>query len=116
MAGLAAAAQTHDEWQAQVVELAALNGWEHLHVRKSVGRGKKWTTTTNRKGWPDLFFWHERDQRQLAVEIKVGRDKPTSEQLETLRSLAAAGIETAVWYPAQFDEAVQVLARRRARH
>lgn len=105
---------THEEFQQQIIDLAHLNGWAHLHVRKTVGRGKKWTTSTNLKGWPDLFLWHERDQRQLAVEIKVARDKPTDEQLAVLASLKAAGIETYVWYPVDFDNAVRVLARRRA--
>lgn len=105
---------THDEYQQQIVDLAALNGWAHLHVRKSIGRGSKWTTTTNIKGWPDLFLWHEKDQRQLAVEIKVGRDTAKPEQIEVLASLERAGIETHVWYPDDFDEAARVLARRRA--
>lgn len=101
------------EWQEQVIELAQLNGWAHLHVRKSVGRGAKWTTTTNLKGWPDLFLWHERDHRTLAIELKVRPNTATPDQLAVLASLNAAGIESYVMFPEQFDELAAVLARRR---
>lgn len=104
------------EWQEQVIELAQLNGWAHLHVRKSIGRrgGKAgWQTTTNLKGWPDLFLWHERDQRTLAIELKVRPNTATSDQLAVLASLRAAGIESYVMFPEQLDELAAVLARRR---
>lgn len=103
---------THVEWQQQIVDLAHMNGWLHLHVRRSIGRGKKWVTSTNVIGWPDLLLWHERDQRVLAVELKVGKDRPTDEQTAVLESLHRAGIETHVWYPVDLDAAVSILARR----
>lgn len=103
---------THEQWQQQLVDLARLNGWRHLHVRRSIGRGKRWVTATNVVGWPDLLLWHERDQRVVAVEVKVGKDTPTVEQLEVLHSLRRAGVETHVWYPGDLDTAVAVLARR----
>lgn len=101
------------EWQTQIVDLAHLNGWRHLHVRRSIGRGQRWTTTTNVVGWPDLLLWHESDQRVLAIELKVGKNAPTVEQIEVLGSLRAAGIETAILWPDMLDEAVELLARRR---
>lgn len=101
------------EWQAQVVQLARLNGWQHLHVRRSIGKNRKHTTATNVKGWPDLLLWHERDQRVMAIELKVKPNTATDEQLAVLRSLSAAGIETHVMFPEQLDELVAVLARRR---
>ena len=42
----------HEQLQGQVVELLGLVGWKHLHVRKSIGKGKRWVTTTNVVGWP----------------------------------------------------------------
>lgn len=104
---------THVEWQQQLVDLAHLNGWHHLHVRRSIGEGRKWVTSTNVKGWPDLFLWHEGDKRTLAIEVKVHPDKPTDEQTAVLGSLSAAGVECHVLYPEQLDDAVRVLARRR---
>lgn len=93
---------THNEYQEQITKAAALLKWKHLHVRKSIGKGKKWQTTTNRVGWPDLFLWHPA-HGFLAIEVKVGKDKPTDEQLAVLAELAAAGARTLVAYPADWD-------------
>jgi len=102
---------THEEWQAQVVELAHILGWKHLHVRRTIGRGRKWTTSTNRTGWPDLFLWH--DQRGfVAIELKVKPDKPTPEQVEVLDELARAGARTMVAYPDDLGEVQEILSGR----
>lgn len=101
---------THEEWQAQVVDLAHVLGWRHLHVRRTVGRGKRWTTSTNVKGWPDLLLWSERQRRVVAIELKVGRDKPSDEQRAVLASLEAAGVVSMVAYPADLS-AVSALLR-----
>lgn len=89
---------THEEWQQQVVDAAHLFGWQHLHVRRTIGRGKKWVTATNVKGWPDLFLWHPR-HGFAAIELKVKPDFPRTDQLEVLAELAAAGARTLVAYP-----------------
>lgn len=102
---------THDEWQDQVVDLARILGWKHLHVRKSIGKGRKWTTTTNRVGWPDLFLWHPR-HGFVAIELKVGRDKATPEQLEVLGELVTAGAVVAVAYPEDLDSVKAILCGR----
>jgi len=99
---------SHVELQEQVVELAHLYHWHHLHVRRTVGRGKMWTTSTNLKGWPDLLFW-KADKGFVGVEIKVGRDKPTPEQVAVLASLAAAGARTMVCRPEDFDTLAAML-------
>jgi hypothetical protein len=101
--------QTHTEWQQTVVDLLHTLGWQHLHVRKSVGRGRRWTTTTNIVGWVDLFAWHPAKGGVVAIEIKVRPDSPTVDQLAVHASLRAAGIPTYVWYPEHFDYAVLVL-------
>lgn len=103
-------APTHEEYQAQIVELAHVLGWRHLHVRRTIGRGKRWTTSTNVVGWPDLLLWSEKQRRVVAIEVKVGRDKPSPEQEAVLASLSAAGVESMVAYPADLD-AVQRLLR-----
>jgi hypothetical protein len=111
---------SHDEYQAQILQLAAIHRWQHLHVRKSQGRragGRAWQTTTNRAGWPDLLLWHEADQRRVALEVKVGRDKATPEQEQVLAELLASGMVEAaeVVYPADFDTVVVPLLQRRRR-
>ncbi len=97
------------------MQLAGLLGWCHLHVRRSIGRGSRWTTTTNVIGWPDLLLWHERQRRVVAAELKTDTGRPSAEQLAVLASLEAAGIETHVWRPSQFDE-IQGRLRAGARY
>lgn len=103
---------THEEWQRQVVELAHQLGWNHLHVRRSIGKGKKWVTATNRIGFPDLLFWSPR-HGFAAIELKVGADKPTPEQLQVLAELEAAGARTAVAFPHDLDALVLPILRGR---
>lgn len=99
---------THEEYQAQIVTLAGYLGWKHLHVRRSIGRGKRWTTACNVVGFPDLLLWrHERGF--CAIEVKVGKDKATPEQLAVLNSLRAAGARTMVAYPADLDAVKEML-------
>lgn len=103
--------QTHEQWQQVVVDLLHHLGWQHLHVRKSIGRGRRWTTTTNVIGWPDLLAWHPR-RGFVALELKVGRDVATPEQLGVLGSLEAAGAFTMVAYPDDFDHLSTMLVNR----
>lgn len=99
------------DWQQQLIELAHLLGWRHLHVRKSIGKGSKWQTTTNMKGWPDLLLWSTRQPgRHIAVELKSESGTPTPEQVEVLAELEAAGFECFVWRPSDLDTAQSVLA------
>lgn len=104
---LAALAIDEATFQAQVVELAHLLGWEVLHVRRSIGRGNRWTTTTSVKGWPDLFLWHPR-HGVLARELKTDdpRSQPTPEQVQVIASLCAAGIDAGVWRPRDFGDEI----------
>jgi hypothetical protein len=103
-------ALTEEDWQAQVTHLAHLFGWQHLHVRHTVGRGKRWTTATNVIGWPDLFLWHPR-HGFAAIELKVGRNRPTDEQLAVLSTLHEAGAATMVAYPTDFERVRALLER-----
>lgn len=94
----------HTELQSDVVTLCSYTGWSHLHVRRSIGRGKKWVTSTNVVGWPDLLLWSMRQPgRHLAVELKVPPDKLSDDQHETLNELAAAGFECYVVVPKRSD-------------
>jgi len=92
---------SHADLQATVVEALHVLGWRHLHVRRSIGKGRKWVTSTNVVGWPDLFCWHPVARRQLAIELKVPPDRLTPEQHLVLIDLDAAGVETAVFTPGE---------------
>lgn len=88
---------THVDLQAAAVQLLGYTGWGHLHVRRSIGKGHRWQTTTNVPGWPDLWCWAPRQPgRWLAVEVKVLPDWLSDDQYVLLASLAAAGAEVLV--------------------
>lgn len=102
---------TEAEWQASVVDLARILGWRHMHARRSIGKGSRWTTATNVTGWPDLVLWSERQQRVIFAELKTDTGKLTTEQVEVLRSLRTAGAECHVWRPAQLKDIRDILIR-----
>lgn len=77
-------------------------------MRRTIGRGKKWTTSTNVKGWPDLWLWHPR-HGFAGIELKVGKDTATEEQTKVLWSLERAGARTMVAYPADLEQLTQLL-------
>lgn len=100
---------TEADWQQQVIDLAHLYNWRHLHVRRSIGKGRSWQTTTNVIGWPDLVLWHESQRRVIAAELKSDTGKATPEQIEVLRSLEAAGLETHIWRPSDLERVASTL-------
>lgn len=99
---------SHEEWQQQVVELCHALGYDHLHVRRTIGKGRRWVTATNLIGWPDLLAFGPGGF--VGLELKVGVDKATPEQLAVLAKLAVAGARTMVAYPHHLEE-VQALLR-----
>lgn len=107
---------THVEFQEQIVELAHLFGWRHLHVRRSIGRNKRWVTATNIKGWPDLLLMHP-DVGYVAAELKIPPDKATDEQRELLAYLGSMPSTAArLWTPNDWDDIEATLAAGRRRH
>lgn len=90
-----------------VLELARVLGWKHLHVRRSIGKGRKWVTATN-VPWPDLTLWRPGSLRNpdrggfLVRELKVA-DVWQPGQKEVLAELAGAGVDSDVWWPADLD-------------
>lgn len=105
----ATVATTEAEWQEQVIQLAHALGWRHLHVRRSIGKGRKWTTATNIP-WPDLTLWHTGQGRLIVAELKTDTGTVTDGQLATLASLMRAGTEAHIWRPADLDDVHRTLA------
>lgn len=99
------------EFQAQVTQLAHLCGWRVLHIRRSIGKGQRWTTTTSLVGYPDLTLF--RPPRDLIfAELKVPPNKLSPEQKELLEFLGEFEIAQAVvWTPADWPEIQRMLAR-----
>jgi hypothetical protein len=94
------------EFQQMIIEVATYLGYLHYHThdsRRSVS------------GFPDLVLIRPAREnlsaRLLVVELKVGKNTPTTAQRLWLGAFAACGIETHVWYPRDWDEIVEVLKR-----
>lgn len=103
------------QFQAQVVDLAAICGFFWLHVRP--GRTMHgWSVPISGPlgaGWPDLVLVRPRDRRLLFVELKRNGEQPSPEQVEVLDVLRSLEypvwlnnkplVEVAVWRPADMD-------------
>lgn len=94
---------TEKEWQALIVEHARLHGWSGYH---------QFDSRRSQPGWPDLVL--VRPPELLMVELKSASGKLTPEQADTLTSLAACGVETAIWRPCDETRAFARLASRLA--
>jgi hypothetical protein len=97
-------ALTETEFQATVVDLLRALGYRSMHVRRTVGRGRRWTTATSVEGWPDLFAW--RPGRAVAIELKTETGLVSAAQERVLAELNGAGVEARVARPSQWDELV----------
>lgn len=103
------------EFQRQVIDLARLCGWRVAHfraVRVQRANGSVHYCTpvqADGAGWPDLVLC--RPPRQIAAELKVGRNTLAAEQREWLDILAGCRAETYVWRPEDWDEIERVLRR-----
>ena len=80
------------QFQAAVIQLATAFGWKAYHVPDS--------RRVTERGFPDLTMINEKQCRLLFAELKSATGRLTSEQKLWLRVLDSAGVETAVWRPA----------------
>lgn len=102
------------EFRAQVDELAAIYGWESMHVDPLRGRGGIWRTPTHGslgKGWPDTVYVNRPRRGLIFVEFKRELGKTTADQDHVLHYLKAAGLEVYVWRPSDFPLIQEVLRR-----
>lgn len=92
---------TEEQFQQQVIDLAAATGWFHFHdydSRRSV------------EGFPDLLL--TRPPQLIVMELKVGRRKATEAQLAWLDRFRACGIPAFLFYDTDFVTIQQILTRR----
>lgn len=82
------AVTTEAEFQAQVVDLAKLHGWQVFHALpvQRASDGKHRTAFQGDAGFPDLVM--ARDGRIVVAELKREGQKPRPEQLDWLSALA----------------------------
>lgn len=86
------------EFQSQVIQLAKLLGWLVYHThdsRRSVA------------GFPDLILL--RNGRLVVIELKVGKNRATPEQVVWLEAFAKIADYVAVWTPQHWAEIQEVL-------
>lgn len=96
--------QTEAEFQAQVIEMARLFGWEVYHTHNS--------QRSTSKGFPDLVLI--KSGRLIFAELKNRKGKVTTEQnwwLDQLKLVAQANstIEVYLWRPTHWDECLKVI-------
>lgn len=108
---------TEAEWQQMLLDLAHLLGWQHMHVRRSIGKGTRWTTATSMKGWPDLTLMRPATAHVpgelIFVEVKAQDGRTTPDQDQCHELLRSTGHDVYVWRPSDLDEATHRLSRHR---
>ncbi len=77
---------TETDFQRVLVKTLSALGWAHMHVRRSIGKGKRWTTATSAVGWPDLLA--VRGDWMIVVEVKSDTGEFREGQLEWLERFA----------------------------
>ena len=98
------------EFMRSVTELAeSWLHWRYAHFRPARTQ-QGWRTPVSGslgKGFPDLLM--VRGERIIAAELKSEKGKTSPEQTDVLAVLAAAGIETYVWRPSDWEAIVKTL-------
>ncbi len=93
-------AESEAGFQAKVIKLAKLCKWASYHTYRS---------DKSVPGFPDLIL--VRGSRLVVVELKVGRNKPTTEQAAWLELFRGVCEEVFVWYPSDWPMIEKTLAK-----
>lgn len=101
-------------WQAQILELAALNGWTAFHIPDALfkalhaqGRAKGYQMP--QAGFPDTVL--VRPPRLVFAELKSESGSLTNAQKIWLELLRACHVEVYCWKPRDWDVAKETLSR-----
>lgn len=94
-------------WQKQVIEIAHTFRWLVAHFRPAkTNKGWRTAVAADGAGWPDLCLVRD---RVIFAELKKEGEKPSERQEMWLSALRAAGQETYVWRPSDFDDVAKIL-------
>lgn len=88
------------DFQRTVTTMAAFLGWRYHHEATSFG---------SKPGWPDLALFHPA-HGAVYLELKVGKNKPTENQLEWITWLQQCGQRAYIVYPSQLDQIEALLS------
>lgn len=108
--------QSERDWQATVLQYAALRGWRAFHdnatnaPRRCSGCGAIRHLPRNAPGWPDLVLVRRPDV--LFVELKSDAGKVDHDQQRWIDDLRACGQRVYVWRPRDWDDVQRVLDGR----
>lgn len=115
LAKAALAGCSEAQFQQIVIDFAQARNWRVGHFRKVRVQRKDgtvfWETPVAANGTGFLDLELVKGTRLLKVELKVGKNKPTPEQLEWIAAYKAAGVWVAVWRPEMWDEIVTELEK-----
>jgi hypothetical protein len=100
-------AESEAAWQQKVTQLALSCGWRVYHPPDNRPSGNTGRVQAVEPGYPDLTL--VRGDRLLFAELKAEKGRLGPGQQEWLDALAAAGAETRLWRPSDWDEVVAVL-------
>lgn len=95
--------QTEASFQAQVVQLATLNGWHVYHTHDS---------RRSAAGYPDIHAWGH--GRSFLAELKSEKGHLSLDQRRVIAQMRNAGISVFVWRPSDWDQIVATLTRPKA--
>lgn len=84
--------------QEQLQQLMATTGWHAYHT---------WLSIHSTPGFPDIIA--TRGDRIVVAELKAERGTVSAAQQGWLDRFSAAGVETFVWRPSDWDAIVEVL-------
>ena len=98
-------------FQAQVKEMAVMNGWRYYHTRDS---------RLSDEGFPDCCMAHAGKKRLIFAELKAEGKDPTKSQQDWLDDLITVGVawipagclpEVYLWRPSDIDAIWKILKR-----
>jgi hypothetical protein len=102
--------QSEAQFQASVMQLATMYGWEWLHIQKAMNDRAYHRTPAIGSlgpGWPDLVLL--KGNRLIFAELKSEKGKVTPNQRGVLGMLSATGHQVFLWRPSDWDRIVEVL-------
>lgn len=101
------------ELQDWIVATARLLGWRIFHARVArTAKGWRTAVSYDGVGFPDLCLVRD---RVLFAEIKVGKNRLSSEQVAWLEALREAGAEAHVWTDRDWASGIVEAELRRER-
>lgn len=104
---------TEAQLQAALVDAARLLGWRVAHFMPAQNSRGGWRTPVayDGAGFPDLVLVRE---RLVIAELKSDKGRLSGQQTVWLDRFRRAGVETYIWRPKDFGQALTVLRTKKS--